>query len=396
MLLKELFLKEDDKSTAVFAFGRFNPPTKGHEKLIQQVRSVAQKMNAKSYLFVTHSVDKKNPLTHQERVSYMQSTGRFDDIEIGFDDVKTIVQALQKLMNEGRTRAVIVAGSDRVGYFKNFMNQYNKKNDKNGELVFDFDYVNAVSSGERDPDAEGVAGFSASQARGYAAENDFDNFSKVAMDNDNNSVRKLFTKVQSKVGNKVALNNEKLYNEDMPNSKPIIYLDMDGVIADFFGGVEKMFGVKHWKELTSKLSGGELKQEVIDKITGSDFFSTLPKFSTADSLIQLIKSATGGDFSILTSPLIGDHENSANQKKIWINRNIEQPKEVIVSGRKEKWAKQKDGTPNILIDDRPVNIERWKAKGGFGILYQANKDSIIKVQQELNRYGEENEAPRDQ
>jgi hypothetical protein len=59
-----------------------------------------------------------------------------------------------------------------------------------------------------------------------------------------------------------------------------------------------------------------------------------------------------------------------------------------VSGRKEKWAKQKDGTPNILIDDRPVNIERWVAKGGYGILYQANKDSIIKVQSELNRYGE--------
>jgi phosphopantetheine adenylyltransferase len=397
MLLKEIFLKEDDQSSAVFAFGRFNPPTKGHEKLIQKVRSVAQKMDAKPYLFVTHSVDKKNPLSHQEKVAYMKSTGRFDDIEIGFNDVKTIVQALQKLMNEGRTRVVIVAGSDRVDYFKNFLNQYNKKNDKAGNLVFDFDYVDAVSSGERDPDAEGVTGFSASQAREYAANNDFENFIKVAMDNDNNTIRKLFTKVQSKVGKTVAINNEKLYNEDdMPKSKPIIYLDMDGVIADFFGGVEKMFGVNHWKELTSKLSGGELKQEVIDKITGSDFFATLPKFPTADSLIQLIKSATDGKFSILTSPLIGDHENSAIQKKIWISKNIEKPEEVIVSGRKEKWAKQKDGTPNILIDDRPINIERWKAKGGFGILYQANRDSIIKVQQELNRYGEENEASRNQ
>jgi hypothetical protein len=164
--------------------------------------------------------------------------------------------------------------------------------------------------------------------------------------------------------------------------KPTVYLDMDGVIADFFGGVEKMFGVKHWKELTSIKSKGQLKDEVINRIVGSDFFSTLPKFPTADQLIALIKSATGGKFSILTSPLIGDHENSATQKKIWINKNIEKPDEVIVSGRKEKWAKQKDGTPNILIDDRPVNIERC------GILYQANKDSIIKVQSELNRYGE--------
>ena len=189
---------------------------------------------------------------------------------------------------------------------------------------------------------------------------------------------------------KVAVNNEQLYTEaDMTEKQPVIYLDMDGVIADFFGGVEKMYGVKHWKELTSVKTGGDLKQEVIDRITGSDFFATLPKFPTTDSLIQLVKSATGGSFSILTSPLIGDHENSAAQKKVWIAKNIEQPDEVIVSGRKEKWAKQKDGTANILIDDRPVNIERWEARGGFGILYQANKDSIIKVQQGLNRYGEQ-------
>ena len=391
MLLKELFLREDDQSTAVFAFGRFNPPTKGHEKLIQRVRSVAQQMDAKPYVFVTHSVDKKNPLTHQERVDYIRSTGRFDDIEIGDASVKTIVQALQKLMNEGRTRVVIVAGSDRVDYFKNFLNQYNKKNDKAGNLVFDFDAVDAVSSGDRDPDAEGVAGMSASQARAYAADDDFGNFQKVIMDNDQEKIKAIFGKVQEKIGKKVAVNNEKLYNEqDMKEKQPVVYLDMDGVIADFFGGVEKMFGVKHWKELTSKLTGGQLKQEVIDRITGSDFFANLPKFTTADSLIQLIKSATGGKFSILTSPLIGDHENSAAQKKVWISKNIEKPDEVIVSGRKEKWAKQKDGTPNILIDDRPVNIEKWEAKGGFGILYQANKDSIIKVQQELNRYGEQN------
>jgi len=391
MLLKELFLKEDDQSTAVFAFGRFNPPTKGHEKLIQRVRSVAQRMDAKPYVFVTHSVDKKNPLTHQERVDYIRSTGRFDDIEIGDAGVKTIVQALQKLMNEGRTRVVIVAGSDRVDYFKNFLNQYNKKNDKQGNLVFDFDSVDAVSSGDRDPDAEGVAGMSASQARAFASNDDLENFQKVIMDNDQDKIQKIFDKVQSKVGKKVAVNNEKLYNEqDMKDKQPVVYLDMDGVIADFFGGVEKMFGVKHWKELTSQLSGGQLKQEVIDRITGSDFFANLPKFSTADSLIQLIKSATGGKFSILTSPLIGDHENSATQKKVWISKNIERPDEVIVSGRKEKWAKQKDGTPNILIDDRPVNIQRWESKGGFGILYQANKDSIIKVQQGLNKYGEQN------
>jgi len=388
MLLKELFLKEDDQATAVFAFGRFNPPTIGHEKLIDTLRAVAQKNDARPYLFLSHKQNSKtDPLTYQEKVNYIKSTGKFGDIEIGDEAVNTIVQALQKLMNEGRTRVIMIAGSDRVNSFKQFLNQYNKQTDKKGNLVFDFDFVDVASSGERDPDEDGVTGASASKAREAAVDGDFDTFSKIVMNSRDS--KKLYQILQDRMKTKVAVNNEQLYNEDeMAKKQPVIYLDMDGVIADFFGGVEQMYGVKHWKELTSVKTGGDLKQEVIDRITGSDFFSTLPKFPSADALITLIKSATGGHFSILTSPLIGDHENSAEQKKVWIAKNIERPDEVIVSGRKEKWAKQKDGTPNILIDDRPVNIERWEAKGGYGILYQANKDSIIKVQQGLNQYGE--------
>ena len=389
MLLKELFLSEDDQATAVFAFGRFNPPTIGHEKLLNTLRAVAQKMDAKPYLFLSHKQNSKtDPLSYQEKADYIQSTGKFTDVEIGAADVNTIVQALQKLMGQGRTRVIMIAGSDRVTSFKQFLNQYNKQTDKKGNLVFDFDSVEVVSSGERDPDEEGVAGASASKARQAAINGDFATFSKIVLGGKDS--KKIYQTLQSRMNTKVAVNNEQLYNEaDMTEKQPVIYLDMDGVIADFFGGVEKMYGVKHWKELTSVKTGGDLKQEVIDRITGSDFFATLPKFPTTDSLIQLVKSSTGGRFSILTSPLIGDHENSAAQKKVWIAKNIEQPDEVIVSGRKEKWAKQKDGTANILIDDRPVNIERWEARGGFGILYQANKDSIIKVQQGLNRYGEQ-------
>ena len=394
MLLKELFLREDDRSTAVFAFGRFNPPTIGHQKLIGTVLQMAEKANGKAYLFLSHKQNAKtDPLTFKDKQDYIQQF--YPKLAVGDVGANTIIKALQKIQSEGRTKIIMVAGSDRVEEFKKLLNQYNGKPDKAGNDLYKFDSIDVVNAGQRDPDAEGVSGASASKARELAAKGAQQEFSKIAMGNDKNGT--LYNKIRDALGIKIDENNKKLYNEDdMPTSKPIIYLDMDGVIADFFGGVEKMFGVNHWKELTSKLSGGELKQEVIDKITGSEFFATLPKFPTADGLIQLIKSATDGKFSILTSPLIGDHENSAAQKKIWISKNIEKPDEVIVSGRKEKWAKQKDGTRNILIDDRPVNIDRWKAKGGFGILYQANKDSIIKVQQELNRYGEENEASRDQ
>ena len=182
--------------------------------------------------------------------------------------------------------------------------------------------------------------------------------------------------------------NEKLYNSthmtEQNNAKPVVYLDMDGVIADFFGGVEKLYGVDHWKQLTSDKTK-DLKQEVIDRIAGTDFFAHLPKFPTADSLIEMIKKFTGGKYSILTSPLRGDTENSGYYKKIWIGKNIVKPDEIIVTGSKEGWA-TKNGVSNILIDDRPINIEKWRAKGGYGILYQANKDPLSKVTQAFENY----------
>ena len=196
----------------------------------------------------------------------------------------------------------------------------------------------------------------------------------------------IYQMIQNAMGIKVAMNNEKLYNEEMEN-KPIVYVDMDGVLADFFGGVEKLYGVQHWKQLSSDKTK-DLKQEVINRITGTDFFATLPEFPTADQLIAIVKKFTGGSFSILTSPLRGDHEVSSKYKKIWIEQHIETPEQTIITGRKESYAKNKaSGTPNILIDDRPVNIERWQNAGGYGILYQANRDPLTKVQTALDEYG---------
>ena len=101
----------------------------------------------------------------------------------------------------------------------------------------------------------------------------------------------------------------------------------------------------------------------------------------------MVKKFTGGKFSINTSPLRGDNENSGKYKKVWISNNIDKPDEVVVTGRKETYAKDKaSGTPNILIDDRPVNIQRWQDAGGYGILYQANRDSLDKVKKGLEDY----------
>ncbi len=384
MLLKELFLNEDGGDIAIFAFGRFNPPTIAHKELIDLVKRLATNTNGRPFIFLSHTQNNKtDPLSFQEKLNYLESVYGKEQVVFGDSNVKTIVQVLQKLQEQGRTKVVMVAGDDRLANFKELLNKYNNKPDKSGKILYNFDTIKVTSAGQRDPDAEGLSGVSASKARQYAQEDDFDNFSKIVMGG--KASQSIYQSIQTKMGKKVAVNNEKLYTEDM-HGKPTVYIDMDGVLADFFGGVEKLYGVSHWKELTSDKTK-DLKQEVINKITGTDFFATLPKFDSADALIDMVKDYTGGKFSINTSPLRGDNENSGKYKKVWISNNIEQPDEIIVTGRKEAFAKDKaSGTPNILIDDRPTNIQRWEAAGGHGILYQANRDPLTKVKKGLEDY----------
>lgn len=388
MQLRELFEAKND--SIVFAFGRYNPPTLGHEAVFQTVINTAKSKSADHTIFISSTQKPKtDPLSFSYKLSYLQKT--YTGVNFNGDDtIKTIVQLLQELMNRGYRNITMVAGSDRVTEFRTFLNQYNGKPDKKGNIPFQFNSIDVVSSGERDPDQEGVSGISASGARAAAAAGDQKSF--MSMVNPKFG-KELYAELRRSMGVKeqVATNTEKLYNETMAeqaNGKPTVYLDMDGVLADFFGGVEKLYGVNHWKQLASDKTK-DLRQDVIERITGTNFFETLPKFNTADSLIGMVKKFTGGRFSILTSPLRGDHDNSARWKKIWINQNMEQPDETIVTGRKEKYATT-NGTPNILVDDRPVNIQKWQDKGGYGILYQANKDSISTVEQSLKNYGVKN------
>ncbi len=386
MYLRELFLKEDDRSTAVFAFGRFNPPTIGHEKLINKVQQVADEVNGKAYVFLSHTGGTaKDPIDFTTKLSYLRQHFQSDP-KLSFGDIRanTIIKVLKVLEQEGRTKVIMIAGDDRVMEFQKLLNQYNGKPTKAGNVEYTFDSIEVLSAGQRDPDASDITGVSASKARELAMKGQEHEFSKIIMGGDEGKV--LYDKIQDQFGKEVDENNKKLYNENMEDAKPIVYLDMDGVLADFFGGVEFLYGVDHWKELTNDKTK-DLKKQVIDRITGTDFFAVLPKFPTADALIDMVKKFTGGKFSINTSPLRGDHENSAKYKKVWISNNIEQPDEIIVTGRKESYAKDKGtGTPNILIDDRPINIQKWQAAGGYGILYQANRDQLTKVQKGLEDY----------
>lgn len=150
-----------------------------------------------------------------------------------------------------------------------------------------------------------------------------------------------------------------------------VYLDMDGVLADFFKGLEQFYNVKHWKQIQDK-------EKSIQALAGTDFFNTLEVFETSQELVNFVKST--GDWGICSSPLRGDRDNSAYWKRVWLTEKqfLPEVNKLIFTGQKENFAVDKiDGTPNILVDDKPSNIKRWNEAGGIGIRYQANEDDLV-------------------
>lgn len=167
MLLRELYEAE---KAASLAFGRMNPPTIGHKKLVDVVAS----QPGDPFLFITHTQKPKtDPLDFQTKLKF--ATKFFPNVTVGDSEVNTIIKALQKLESMGYTSITYVAGSDRVEDFKNLITKYNGKD-------YNFNNISVVSAGERDPDADGAEGMSASKMRAAAMSDDFDAFKQGVVD----------------------------------------------------------------------------------------------------------------------------------------------------------------------------------------------------------------------
>ena len=170
------FIKEARGSTAVFTFGRFNPPTIGHEKLLNVVASTASKVRGDQYVFSSHSQDaKKNPLTNDQKVVFMKMMFPKHRRSIMKTDVRTAFEAVSELHSMKKySKIVMVVGSDRVKEFNTVLNKYNDVEGRHG--YYRFDDIDVISAGERDPDSDGVSGMSASKMRAAVAEGDYDSF----------------------------------------------------------------------------------------------------------------------------------------------------------------------------------------------------------------------------
>ena len=181
---------------AVFTFGRFNPPTTGHEKLIKKVSSEASKLGADYFIFASKSQNaKKNPLDYSTKISFMKSMFPSHSKNIIKNAaVNTAFDAASLLYKMGYKEVSMVVGGDRVSEFDKTLNKYNGVKGRHG--FYDFSGgLKVISAGDRDPDAEGVSGMSASKMRAAAAGNDYSSF-KTGLPSKFRDGEKLFKSVR--------------------------------------------------------------------------------------------------------------------------------------------------------------------------------------------------------
>lgn len=161
-------ISEEKSNSVVLTFGRFSPPTTGHEKLVNKIKDEAKKRKADPLVYASHTYDKKkNPLTYNDKIAFLKTA--FGNI-IKKSDARSIIEVAKELSSQ-YDNLVVVVGQDRIAEFQRLLNAYNGKE-------YSFKKIEVVSAGERDPDAEDVSGMSASKLRSLAVAKDFEAFKK--------------------------------------------------------------------------------------------------------------------------------------------------------------------------------------------------------------------------
>ena len=192
------YLVEEEK-TVFFTFGRMNPPTTGHENLMNELAKKSGKNSYKVFLYQSQD-KKKNPLPYQEKVKMVRKFFPKHARQVMLDKkIKNVFDVATRLFNEGYKNLTMVVGSDRVTEFNTLLNKYNGVKGRHG--LYNFNRINTISAGDRDPDADDVTGMSASKMRKVAAEGNFSQFTQGLPRNVSNAeAKRVYNQVRKGMG----------------------------------------------------------------------------------------------------------------------------------------------------------------------------------------------------
>jgi hypothetical protein len=245
------YMSEEKEKTTVFSFGRMNPPTTGHQKLVDKVHSLAKEHHADHLVVLSHSHDAaKNPLSPDQKLKHAKRF--FPKTNLGMADKEhpSFLHQVSKLHKEGTKHLVMVAGSDRVPEYEKTLHRYNGTGEKH---LYNFKSIKVVSAGHRDPDAEGSEGMSASKMRKHVSDNNYSEFKKgIPSHVAEKHSKELFNDVKAGLTAKPKSVREQYMNNEIFNIGEIIYVEnVEAVIlgrANNFLTIEKANGVveKRW------------------------------------------------------------------------------------------------------------------------------------------------------
>jgi hypothetical protein len=175
MRLINIFEERQAKHVS-FCFGRMNPPTIGHARLMNTTARAS--MGGDYFIFLSHTQDsKKNPLDYNTKVDFVKAMFPQHAEHVSYGSLRTIMEIMEFLYHNNYTDVTYVCGNDRLPAFKELLNKYNGV--EGGKTYYKFNTIDIVSSGPRDPDDDGVAGASASAARAAAEAGDKEEFKKI-------------------------------------------------------------------------------------------------------------------------------------------------------------------------------------------------------------------------
>jgi predicted kinase len=189
------FLTEAKDKGVVFTFGRFNPPTTGHAKLVDKLKKETSG-GYQPMLFSSHSNDKKkNPLDHKLKVKYLK---KFFGKIVADVQARTVFEIANELHKQNFKRVKMVVGSDRIKEFEMLLKKYNGVKARHG--YYKFDDIQIVSAGERDPDADDLSGMSASKLRALAEVGDFKAFAQGVPTRNKKDIEQLYKDIRRGMG----------------------------------------------------------------------------------------------------------------------------------------------------------------------------------------------------
>jgi len=379
------FMTEEKGDTAIFTFGRFNPPTLGHEKLVVATANVARREGGEYFVYPSHSQDsKKNPLDQTTKVRYMKKMFPKHKENIIISTGKTALEIASELHDKKYTNLVMVVGSDRVKEFQSLLDRYNGDDKVHG--FYDFDTIKVVSAGERDPDAEGVSGMSASKMREAAVEGDFKTFrSGIPSSLNDKDTKKMFNDIRKGMRLSVVKEGSKWKNIDftyeLPEEK--VLNEEDQIIFEDYttkNAHTSYIAYDFFDELCNAMvtTNKNHRFYIRESLMITDRFLEIRKKAVQEQKINQYDfhelEFLGKKHFKLTENLDIDHLDNS-----FIYKYISEVKEYLEWGEPKSVKKFKKETPGQVVENKLDKVVKWLAKK-LDIAYHVAQQLVVKAQ----------------